>query len=271
MNMLPGTRGHLIRSLVLVLFLGLSLYYLANFSLRQSVALVLLVCLFQFLINDIWRARSEEKSHGRFLVFIQPNWYQILLDHKLIAGKEDWNQVVERALKTPSYEYCVLRDGITFTVLDKNFIYVNNEKRLVEEIHLDIEIPVIKIPQPNSLLGEPFSPSIVVEQISSFTGGHPTWGGYEFGLVTPECMKSTWAESRQEPTKLAFLTTLEFSGHEIRPLGWTDSKAWQKQQNARTKALEENGWKRKEKEDGLGRKSASGVEHKYFVVSHQSI
>lgn len=270
-KMLPGTHSYLIKSLVFDALLGLGLYFLADFSPRQTGALVLLVCLFQFLINDIWTARLEEKKKGRFIVFIQPNWYQILLEHRLIASEDDWHQLMRRALETPRHEYCVLRDGIEFTVLGRDLSYLNNKKNFVQQIRLDVEIPEIKIPLPNSPLRGTFSPSIVVEQMPSFTVGHPTWGGYQFSLVTPECMKSTWLESRQEPIKLAFLTTLEFGDYEIRPKRWIDSKAYQEQQNARRMALKKNGWKRAEKEDALGRKVSSRVEHKYFAVSHQSI
>jgi hypothetical protein len=272
-GMLPRTRSYLLKSFVTTVLLGLGLYYLAGFSLRQSAALVILFWLFQFLINDIWIAMSEEKNHGRFLVFIQPNWYQILLDHGLIDGKSDWLQIMERVDEVPRSEYCALRDGIAFTVLDKDLFYLNNERKFVQKIHLDIEVQEIKIPRPNSSLGEPFSPSITVEEIPSFTVGNPTcWDGYEFGLVTPESMKSNLFKGWQEPIKLAFLTVLEFGGYEIRPLGWyTHSKAWRQQQEARTKSLEENGWKRAEKEDGLGRKTSSRVEHRYFMVSHSGI
>lgn len=269
--MLPRTRSYVVKSFVTTVLLGLGLYYLAGFSLRQSAALVILVWLFQFIINDIWIAMSDERNHARFLVFVQPRWEQILQDYGLITGKSDWLQIIERIDKVPRTEYCALRDGIAFTVLDRNLFYLNDEKKFVERIHLDVEAQEIKIPLPNSLLGEPFSPSIIIKEIPSFTAGNPTWGGYEFGLVKPECMKSNLFEGWQEPIKLAFLTVLEFSGHEIRPLGWTDTKAWRQQQEARTKSLAENGWTRAEKEDGLGRKTSPRVEHKYFIVSHSSI
>jgi hypothetical protein len=229
---------------VFVLSLGLSLYYIFDFSLRQTVGLLLLTCLFSFLITDIWKTTSEEKNQERFIVHIRPNWFQILLDHRLITGEEEWKEVMQRALKTPENEYSALRDGFTFTVLNENLFYLNNEKRFDEKY---------------------FSPSIVIEQIPSFIASHPTWGGYEFSLLTPRLMTST-------EVKLAFLTTLEFSwAHKPRPLGWIESKEGREQVLARAKSLEENGWKRTEKKDEMPRKSAPKIEHKYFVIDHQSL
>jgi len=276
--MLPGTRTDLIRSVVFSAVLALGLYYLADFSLKQTAAFVLLVCLFYFLINDIWRTLWEDGHPTRYSVRIRPKWREILFDHRLVRDEQDWQKWLEWIKSAPASEQSLLHDGFHFTVLQQDydlrsqFVFRNDRNAFAAKLDVTQPIPGIEVQRPGSPFG-PASAWINVVWIPSFIASHPTWGGYQLSLTTPECMKqSSWlVPVEEEPIKLAFLTALEFSSHEVRPPGWIDSKAYQEQQQARRKSLEENGWTREEKEDFFGRKPSNRIEHKYFTVTHGSI
>lgn len=272
--MLPGTRTDLIRLFVFGALLALSLYYLADFSLKQTSALVLLVWLFYFLINDIWRTIWEEGHPTRYFVHIRPKWRQILFDHELVRDEQEWQQWLERIKTVSASELSLVRDGFHFTVLQQDrdlrwqFVFMNDSNAFIAKADVAKPIPGIEIERPGSPLGPAFA-WINVVWIPSFIASHPTWGGYELSLTIPASVeepKGLWLSSR---FKLAFLTALEFTGHEIRPRGWIDTKHWNEQQQARRKSLEENGWTRAEKEYEYGK--PSHIEHKYFTITHGSI
>jgi hypothetical protein len=272
--MLPGTRSDLIGSLFFGALLALSLYYLADFSLKQTAALVLLVGLFYFVVDDILRRVWDDKHPTRYWVSIRPKWREMLFDHGLVQDEQGWQQWLERIKTAPASEHSFLGDGFHFTVLQQDrdlrsqFVFRNDSNYFAKKLDMTQPIPGIKIERPGSPLG-PALAWINLVWIPSFIVSNPTWGGYELSLTIPASVeepKGLWLSSR---FKLAFLTALEFTDHEIRPRGWIDSKAYQEQQQARRKSLEENGWTRAEKEYEYGK--PSHIEHKYFTVTHESI
>jgi hypothetical protein len=270
--MLPSTRSHIIQSLVLGALLALSLYYLADFSLRQTTALVLLWSYFFNLTNNIWKTKLEERSHRRFSVSIQPKWREILFDHGLVRTEHEWQQWLDRIKTAPASEQALLRDGFHFTVLEQDrdlrsqFIFRNDNNVFCEKLDVTQPIPRIEIERPGSTLGPAFAWMNLV-WVPSFIASHPTWGGYELSLTTPDCIKSNLLGAEEMPRKLAFLTVLEFHGYKSAPVGWTAGKPWKEREQARRKSLEENGWTRAEKEY----EKFSHIEHKYFTVKHGSI
>ena len=260
--MLLSTRNHFVKSLALGVLLALCLHYLAEFSWKQTVALVLLAELLYSSSNAIWRAIWLAGNPTQFVVFIRPKWREILFDHGLVRDEQEWQQWLERIKSASFSEQSLLRDGFHFTVLQQardlqsQFVFNNDGGSFAKAPGAMKPIPGIRMEQPNPNL--PPGPSLAwidFVWIPSFIANNQTWGGYKLSLVT----------SGRE-TKLAFLPVLEFKRHEIVP--WVDTRAWKKYEQTTRKALEENGWKRTETEFW---RSPSTVEHKYFSVTHGSI
>jgi len=97
----------------LVVFCPSVLVFVGGFPVRQGVVLGLLMAWLAFGI------RMQMPSARRFIPYwvrVSPNWYQILTDFKLISSVEEWRSVLQSA----STDYCVLRDGVLFTVVQES-------------------------------------------------------------------------------------------------------------------------------------------------------
>ena len=251
------------------------LRYLAEFSWKQAAALTLLTLFFRASTESIWRAIWEDRNQTRFRVFIRPKWREILFDHGLVRDEQEWQQWLELIKTAPSSVQSLLMAGFHFTVLHQDrdlrsqFVFRNDSNVFVQELSVSQPIPGIKIEQPRSHFG-PASASINLVWIPSFIARNPTWGGYELSLTTPECMKSDWMDSKEEPIKLAFLTALEFAGYEMTEAG-DDLKRWKKLRRECQKLLEDKGWVPVEKESSVFGRRSNRLEHKYFTVTHDSI
>jgi hypothetical protein len=261
---------------------GLSLVglrYLAEFSWKQAAALMLLTLFFRASTESIWRAIRGDRNPARFRVFIRPKWREILFDHGLVRDEQEWQQWLELVKTASSSEQSLLLVGFHFTVLQQDrelrsqFVFRNDSNTFVEELNVSHPIPGIKIERPHSPhladLG-PTSAWINLVWVPSFIAHNPTWGGYELSLTTPECMKSNWMESKEEPIKLAFLTALEFAGYETTEAG-DDLKRWEKLRSECRRLLENRGWERIEGKSGAFGRESNRLEHKYFTVTHDSI
>jgi hypothetical protein len=99
----------------------LLLRYLAEFSFIQSFVLAFA------LVELYWHFESKRELSviNPFSVLISPKWYELLKDHGLVDD-EKWQELVEESQKKDRKAYNLLRDGISFTVLQRDLIYSNN-------------------------------------------------------------------------------------------------------------------------------------------------
>lgn len=114
------------RFTLILLALGAIFYFLAGFSIRQSIALALLAT------YAVYGFRGTERTpHLRFVphyVHVLPRWYEILTDTGVISNSEEYDRLYEMVQALPPEQYNIFRSGIRFTVLDD---FPTPDRRLV--------------------------------------------------------------------------------------------------------------------------------------------
>lgn len=126
----------------------LLLAYVAGFSVRQSIVLALLMAWLVGAIAEIAEiARpARRKRFSPYYVRVDPNWYDLLLDFKLISKPEEWHTLRESFETLPSTEYRVLRSGFCFTIVnqsedfERTLIYANHHQVFVSEVDFQAEL-----------------------------------------------------------------------------------------------------------------------------------
>jgi len=283
----------LIKSLVFVVVLYVCFRYVGDFSSQQSAVLAFVGWVGYGLYEKLNVSRQVDNVFSPFCVFILPNWYDLLSDFRLIRSKEEWHRLCNAANEAPTDNYSVFRRGFVFTVikppadegLPPGLTFWDNRKTFLSEVELSGSIIQVRDESAGPHLGEehPFF-------------RHPKWaglpevyfkwgtGGYELGLE----VQDDWWEELCKSGEIGELAKLK--KHRDHPCGTTrlviatlpysefgvyyqnvDYDQMKKQQEARDKQLEANGWGRKTEGDSEIRDPWSRVEHKYFTVSHRSV
>lgn len=104
-------------------FLVVGVYYLvlayaAGFSQQQSLVLALLLAV---LSREIFEAFTPARRFSPYRVAIEPKWYQILTDFRVIGTSVQWDAVQQLLNKEfPGPTYHVLQRGIHFTVVQQS-------------------------------------------------------------------------------------------------------------------------------------------------------
>jgi hypothetical protein len=283
----------LAKTLVIVIAVDACLRYLGDFSAAQSNVLTGLGWLGYGLAASYAQRHGQPqgiKNFSPFCVSIQPNWYSLLLDFKLVGGKEEWERFCEAMDKKPAGEYSIFRSGILFTVIGPQsedgmppgLIYSDNHKRFASGADFSEGIMELEFGRPRR--GEhPFFK-------------HPLWAnlpevffkrgadGYDLGL---EVQQDWWKDlcasggigdlANIEPdtdylcgTTRLVIATLPYS--ELRlysePNDYEQMKARQPEID---KQLEAKGWKRQVEKNSDIPDPWWRIDHKYFAVAHREI
>jgi hypothetical protein len=93
----------------------LALVIIGGFPIRQGIMLWLLLV---GLSSAIKLAMLKSARFQPYRVWVMPQWYEILTDLKLISSPEDWRSLAKSFRSSPDYN--VLRDGVTFTVVQQD-------------------------------------------------------------------------------------------------------------------------------------------------------
>jgi hypothetical protein len=119
--------GHaLARAVILALLISAALVLIGGFPLRQGASLGLLLAAADAILSSRLALPQEDPPLTPYWVGISPKWCQILSDYKLISGPEEWQGVLELAKGLPDYR--VLRDGVLFTVIQRQLVYWNQHQ-----------------------------------------------------------------------------------------------------------------------------------------------
>jgi hypothetical protein len=284
----------LIKSLVFVAALYACFRYLGDFSSQQSAVLAFVGWVGYGLYEKLNVSRRVDNVFSPFCVSILPNWYQLLSDFRLIRSEEQWHRLDNASDKVSADNYSVFHRGFVFTVIkpagDEGLLpgltFWDNRKTFLSELELSESIIEVRDESAFRLhLGEEH-PYFKHPRWAGLPEVYFKWGvgGYELGL---EVQDNWWEElcnsgeigelaklqqHRDHPcgtTKLV-IATLPYSefGVYYQNRGYDQIK---KQQAARDKQLEANGWKRKIEGDSEIRDPWSHIKHKYFTVSHRAI
>jgi hypothetical protein len=266
------------KSLVIGLAVFLAFLYLGKFSPVQSLAMAV-VCGIGYDLYEGLRLRLQaEKEFSSFWVAVAPRWPALLRDYKLIDGDEKWGRLQEELDSIEARGYNVLRDGITFTVLEPGLCFWNSRRRFVSTEEFEERIEEIKIHGPSWS----WSPSVY------FKIGIR---GYELGLsVNADWWKRICAadETKELANTEADSSDFHLTGHlnlvvarlpyaefgvygRGNAVGYSLSQQ-RREEKAREAEIVRAGWKRQESSAELDLLGApEGVEHKYFTVEHRAI
>lgn len=279
-----------LRSLGMLLLLLVGFYacfnYLAEFSIKQSIALSI-VC---FLVYDSIRAlRARNEIEGEFtpyMVDIRVNWFNLLSDYKLIHSEEQYKRlcvVLEAKPNSP------ISCGYWLTVIQppsKNsgsfgLMYWNNHKSFqnqldltesICEVHNDYSYPQKQHPN----LDHPVFSDLPRFNIRC------TRSGFYFGLTVnldwwelvtkanPGLKKPSDNHSHLCGTAAIFLGALPLAAFQ-EYYGSIDYGKLNKFLEAQSKELAATGWTIKRDTDSEIRDPWAHLEHRYFSVSHREI
>jgi hypothetical protein len=248
----------IVKTLVVAGSLFLLFRYVAEFSLRQSIALTALGELVWGLFVYGSAARYVEPTFKPFYVRVMPNWLELLRDQNLIKDEKDWEALYAGVEERPPSEYSALRSGITLTILKPQprsflpgLIYSNNHRTFATEVD---------VCEPISDRFGPLGPEIYLK-----------WGvnGYELGITAVHVERGGL-----EPRKRLLVATLpyeEFCAYWYTPQFL--ARHWERLREHRDQLLAENGWKRAQSgcSEMAGSNMPDCLEHKYFRVYHNSI
>lgn len=267
--------------------LYLVLAYIGDLSIRQSIVLALLMASLAVGIITI----AAAKPAGRFnpyYVRIDPNWYDLLIDFKLIDKPEEWHAIQKSFEGLPTTEYRVLRSGICFTVVhqsedfERTLVYSDNHRAFVSEVDFEEDVEPIRVEHTNPF-GEPNTCDV---RLFMKSGGH----GYNLGIRVPgrwwdqvkgACPKPI-KEIDNHPTGRVELILATISHREFdlywEPVEWSSTfydKTAKQIRGRRDEQRQKLGWKTIEHDADLGAELGidfpESIEHKYFNVEHRGI
>jgi hypothetical protein len=277
--------GHRFR-LVKWRILLLTLAYLASFSIRQSIVLTLLLTLLAYSIGKA--AVKPVRRFRPYYVRVAPDWCRLLTDFKLIGKPEDWRAIHKSLNELSSTDYCVMRDGICFTViyrsedLERELIYSNNHRAFSSEFAVKEQMNPIRIKRGQSIIEHRHNEYDILFFIK------PGTRGYDLGLIVPDWWwneaKASCPEPMAEDTDYGtgrvslILTTISNREFDLywEPVKWSDefySKTARQIRERREEQRRAFGWKTVEHPDipELSIRWPESIQHEYVGVEHRDI
>lgn len=280
------------------------LFYFARFSMQQSIVVALIAGWLEWVMET--RVPRPTTRFRPYSVGIRPRWYEIVTDFKLISEPEEWRAILETLRKLPSTEYCILRDGVRFSVLhednevddflgsERALLFLGHQHEFSTEIDRAEFMDPIKIEYQSrsdvstdilkGIHGDESSRSYVPQFFVKY--GLPGGGGLKLGLIVPdwwwERKKVICPEAVHETTDhltgqvelvLAEIPPSEFDGYH--QLVWWGNpflrppNSFARREEERTKL----GWKAVEHSHNseMRVRWSDSIEHKYFTLYHWAI
>ena len=267
-------------------FFYLILVYIADFSTRQSIILALLWASLARAIELL--ARRPARRFSPYYVRVDPNWYDLLIEFKLIDKPDAWHAIQKSLKDLPSSEYRVIRSGICFTVVhqsedfERTLIYLDNHQTFVSEVDLQEDVEPLRI-ESTDRFGEPNKCDV---HLFVRLGGD----GYNLGVRAPGWWWKEVKASCPKPIKevadhptgqvdliLAVISYREFDLY-WEPVVWSSTfydKTAKQIRSQRDEQRNKFGWKAIEHDSDLGAELGidwpESIEHKYFNVEHRAI
>lgn len=133
-------------------FYFLALAYIGDLPKRPSVVLALVLASLSSAIDNT--ARKPALRFSPYWVHVEPHWYHLLSDFKLIGKPEEWEAIQKSIAELPPTEYNVLRNGVFFTVVqesedgERTLIYWDNRKSFASQIKFREDLDLRPFSQP---------------------------------------------------------------------------------------------------------------------------
>lgn len=270
-------------------FYYLLLTYVGEMPQRQSWILALLL---GFLSREVF-LRTPAMRFTPYWVSVEPNWYQILADFKLIGSPEEWDSIQQRLEEEfPRREYHVLQRGLHFTVVQQSedgartLVYRDDHKCFASKIDLWEELAPRKLPaskplEPAPLEGVRFFMKFGYKD-SRLTNPIEGIAGYDLGIrvaakwwegVKASCPKPIHEGHDLYDFDYVELTLARISRREFdlywEPVDWEDPE---KRLDRHLKLIGEHRKKLNWVADETpGPPDWEFLEHKYFSVCHSEL
>lgn len=131
--------------LLTAVFFFVLLLYVAEFSLRQSIVLAILLT---SLSRGLESLRTKPTIHlTPYYVRVVPKWLPLLVDYKLIGNEEEWWSILKSLETLPVAEHGLLRWGVFFTVIqqsedfERTLVFMNHHRSFASKVdyHENIE------------------------------------------------------------------------------------------------------------------------------------
>lgn len=245
--------------------------------------------------DGVARRGNSGNSAARPKEAIQPilragrsNWYDLLLDFKLISKPEEWHTLRESFETLPSTEYRVLRNGFCFTIVnqsedfERTLIYANHHQAFVSEVDFQAELDGVRA-EPEGEFDRAFR-RLSKSDVHVFLkfGGE----GCNLGLRVPSSWWDRMKGSCPRPLKedqdhpcgrvnlvLAVISYREFDLYWEREWNSKFEKTVTEIRSRRDEERRKFGWKTTthEYDSELAIDWPESIEHKYFDVEHRAI
>jgi len=288
MKWIKGIFGYLLGAVVFCLILA----YIGDFSMRQSIVLGALIAWLALCIVIAYVVLRPTRRFSPHYVRVDPNWYDLLSDFKLIDGLDAWHAVRKFSEERPAAEYCVVRSGICFMVVQQSedferaLIYLNNHRTFVSEVDLEEDVEPLRIGGTDEISRAMGEPSKCDVRLFVRCGAD----GYKLGIRVPSQWWNEVKASSPKPMEedvdyptgrvdliLAVMSYREFDLY-WEPAVWSSTfydKAAKEIRKRRDEQRGKLGWKTVEHDSDLGAELGidwpESIEHKYFSVEHRAI
>jgi hypothetical protein len=273
-------------------FFYLILAYIAGFSTWQSIVLAALIAWLALSTAIAYVVLKPARRFSPYYVRVDPNWYDLLIDFKLIDGIDAWHAVRKFSEERPTAEYCVVRSGICFMVVqqsedfERTLIYLNNHRTFVSEVDLEEDVEPLRIGRIDKISEAMGKPSKCDVRLLVRFGAD----GYKLGIRVPSQRWNEVKASCPKPTEevadyptgqvdliLAIISYREFDLY-WEPVVWSSTfydKNAKQIRSLRDEQRGKLGWKTLEHDSDLGAELGidwpESIEHKYFTVEHRAI
>ena len=273
--------------LLTAVFFFAILSYVADFPLRQSIVLAILIT---SLSRGLEKMATKPKVNlTPYYVRVVPKWLPLLTDFRLISNKEEWWGILKSLEALPASEQSVLRWGVFFTVIqqsedfERTLIYLNHHRSFASKVDYHVQIETLKMDRDASEgYKRDWTPGFFMERKPD---------GYALGLRVPDWWWEKMKYSCPTPIKeekdyacgqveltLTFVPYREFDLYS-ESSDWHDNsltvnqKTVKKIMVARDEQRAKFNWKcvTRENDSELRIDWPEAIEHKYFDVEHNEI
>jgi hypothetical protein len=273
-------------------FFYVILAHIAGFSTRQSIVLAALIAWLAVCIVVAYAVLTPARRFSPHYVRVDPNWYDLLNDFKLIDGIDAWHAIRKFFEGLPATEYCVVRSGVCFTVVqqsedfERTLIYLDNHRTFVSEVDLEEGVEPLRIGRIDKISEAMGKPSKCDVRLFVRFGAD----GYKLGIRVPSQWWNEVKASCPKPTEevadyptgqvdliLAIVSYREFDSY-WEPAAWSSTFYDKTAKEIRRRRDEQRvrfGWKTVEHDSDLGAELGidwpESIKHKYFNVDHRAI
>lgn len=271
MQSLAKLTKYLLREAIRMGIAYAAFFYVAHFTMMQSVLLALLaVVAWDGHQLSAKVAGKQPPAFEPFWIKIEPNWYAVCRDFSL-TDVSKWAEF-QKECHSDQKGYSLLRNGLRFTILSPTLFYSNDHHHFFNELDIRIEVKELK-PEKDNTGFLPFAPRFYIKRSSAnpMSDQKRTVPVFEFGLVTQDSLKlSNHPRDNRDLVPLAHLPEGVFYDYYNERDYFSDvAEQYRKETKLDLAAL---GWTEQERNsDDAWLHWPYQLDHKYVRITHHGI